>query len=244
MLRRSGTIAGARYATTDRYGGVSAPPYDELDLGDHVGDDPAAVAENRARLAAAVGLPEDRLVFMAQVHGSDVAVVDGPSDGGEPPTADALVTRAPDLGLVVLVADCVPVVLAARRSDVVAVAHAGRKGVAGGIVPATVDAMRALGARPERMVAVVGPAVCGACYEVPAAMADDVGALVPAARAVGRAGGPALDLRAGVAAQLAAAGVETIEVDPWCTRESPDLFSHRRDGITGRFAGVVLRPAP
>ena len=84
MLRRSGTIAGARYATTDRYGGVSAPPYDELNLGDHVGDDPAAVAENRARLAAAMGLPADRLVFMDQVHGSDVAVVDGPS-AGDPP---------------------------------------------------------------------------------------------------------------------------------------------------------------
>jgi YfiH family protein len=242
MLRRSGTIAGARYATTDRYGGVSAPPYDELDLGDHVGDDPAAVAENRARLAAAVDLAADRLVFMAQVHGSDVAVVDGPS-GGDPPTADALVTREPDLGLVVLVADCVPVVLAARRSDVVAVAHAGRKGVAGGIVPATVDAMRALGARPERIVAVVGPAVCGACYEVPAAMAEEVAAVAPAARALSRSGSPALDLRAGVAAQLAAAGVQTIEVDPWCSRESPELFSHRRDGVTGRFAGVVLRPA-
>jgi YfiH family protein len=243
MLRRSGTIAGGHYATTDRYGGVSAPPYDELDLGDHVGDDPAAVAENRARLAAAVGLPADRLVFMAQVHGSDVAVVDGPT-ADHPPTADALITREADLGLVVLVADCVPVVLATRRSDVIAVAHAGRKGVAGGIVPATVDAMRALGARPERMVAVVGPAVCGACYEVPAAMADEVAEVVPAARSVSRDGNPALDLRAGVTAQLTAAGVPTIEVDPWCTRESPDLYSHRRDGVTGRFAAVVVRPAP
>jgi hypothetical protein len=242
MLRRSGTIAGARYATTDRYGGVSTAPYDELNLGDHVGDDPAAVAENRARLAASVDLLPDRLVFMSQVHGTEVAVVDGPS-GTVPPTADALVTREADLGLVVLVADCVPVVLAARRSDVLAVAHAGRKGVAAGIVGATVEAMRALGARPDRMVAMVGPAVCGACYEVPAEMADDVGALVPAARAVSRDGNPALDLRAGVAAQLAAAGVATIEVDPWCTRESPDLFSHRRDGVTGRFAGVVVRPA-
>jgi YfiH family protein len=242
MLRRSGTIAGARYVTTDRYGGVSAPPYDELNLGGHVGDDPPAVTENRSRLAAAIGLPAERLVFMAQVHGADVAVVDGPS-GGDPPTADALVTREPGLGLVVQVADCVPVVLAARRSDVVGVAHAGRKGVAGGIVPATVEAMRALGARPDRMVAVVGPAVCGACYEVPAAMADEVAAVVPAARALSREGNPALDLRAAVAAQLAAAGVRAIEMDPWCTRESADLFSHRRDGITGRFAGVVVRPA-
>ena len=243
MLRRSGTIAAARYAVTDRLGGVSAPPYDELDLGDHVGDDPAAVAENRARVAGALGLAADRLVFMRQVHGTAVSVVTGPQPPGAPAvTADALVTVEADLGLAVLVADCVPVVLAARRSDVVAVAHAGRRGVSGGVVGATVSAMADLGARRDHLVAVVGPAVCGACYEVPPAMADEVATLVPAARATSRSGTPALDLRAAVAAQLTAAGVRTIEVDPWCTRESPDLFSHRRDGVTGRFAALVVRP--
>lgn len=240
MLRRTGTVAGASYAFTDRYGGVSAAPYDELDLGDHVGDDPAAVAENRRRLAAALDIGADRLVLMQQVHGRDVAVVDGPRDADDPPVADALVTRTPGLALVVLVADCVPVLLAARRGDVVGVVHAGRKGVAAGVVTATVEAMAALGARPDRMVAVVGPAVCGPCYEVPAGLADEVAAAVPATRATSRAGTPALDLRAGVGAQLVAAGVRTVEVDPWCTVESPDLYSHRRDGVTGRFAGVVL----
>jgi YfiH family protein len=241
MLLRTGSLAAARYAVTDRFGGVSAPPYDELDLGDHVGDDPAAVAENRRRLAAALELEAGQLVFSRQVHGRDVHVVDGPQAAGQPlPAADALVTRAPGLALVVLVADCVPVLLAARDSGVVAVAHAGRRGVESGVVAATVEAMEALGARPEHVVAVVGPAVCGGCYEVPQELADQVVAVEPATRAVSRAGLPALDLRAGVVAQLVAAGVRTVEADPWCTAESADLYSYRRDGVTGRFAGVVL----
>jgi YfiH family protein len=241
MLRRTGSIAGARYAFTDRYGGASTAPYAELNLGDHVGDDPAAVDDNRRRLAAAVDLDPARLVLMRQVHGRAVAVVDGPQDPSAPlPEADALVTTGRGLGLVVLVADCVPVLLAARRSDVVAVAHAGRHGVEAGVVPATVAAMQELGARPGRIVAVVGPAVCGRCYEVPRELADQVTGVVPAAAATSATGTPALDLRAAVVAQLLAAGVETIEADPWCTAESPDLFSHRRDGVTGRFAGVVV----
>ena len=241
MLRRTGSIAGARYAFTDRHGGASTAPYDELNLGDHVGDDPAAVDDNRRRLAAAVDLDPARLVLMRQVHGGAVAVVDGPQDPAAPlPEADALVTTGRGLGVVVLVADCVPVLLAARRSDAVAVAHAGRRGVEAGVVPATVAAMQELGARPGRIVAVVGPAVCGRCYEVPRELADQVTAVVPAAAATSATGTPALDLRAAVVAQLLAAGVETIEADPWCTAESPDLFSHRRDGVTGRFAGVVV----
>ena len=191
MLRRSGTIAGARYAFSDRYGGLSRPPYAELNLGDHVGDDPAAVAGNRRRLAEAVGLDAGRLVLMSQVHGAEVAVVDAPPGPGEPaPTADALVTTSPGLGLVVLVADCVPVLLAARRSEVRAVVHAGRRGVESGVVGATVTAMTELGARADRVVALVGPAVCPRCYEVPAELADQVAAAVPAARSVSRAGTP------------------------------------------------------
>lgn len=239
MLRRTGTLAGARYATTDRYGGVSAPPYAELNLGDHVGDAPDAVAENRRRLAAAVGVPPDRLVLMQQVHGRDVAVVAEPP--ATPPVADALVTTTEGLALAVLTADCVPVLLAARRSAAVGVVHAGRKGVAADVVGAAVAAMAALGARPSRMVAVVGPAVCGPCYEVPADLADEVAAVAPAARATSRTGTPALDLRAAVVARLVAAGVVTVEVDPWCTVETAELFSHRREGVTGRFAGVVVR---
>lgn len=239
MLRRTGTLAGARFATTDRHGGVSAPPYAELNLGDHVGDVPEAVAENRRRLAAALGVGPDRLVLMRQVHGRDVAVVEEPP--AQPPAADALVTATAGLALAVLTADCVPVLLAADGSTAIAAVHAGREGVAANVVGAAVEAMAGLGARPGRMVALVGPAVCGACYEVSAAMADQVAAVVPAARATSRAGTPALDLRAAVVAQLLAAGVQTAEVDPSCTAEVPDLFSHRRDGLTGRIAGVVVR---
>jgi len=241
MLLRTGLIGGARFVLTDRHGGVSASPYDELNLGDHVGDDAGAVAENRRRLAAALDVGVGRLVFSRQVHGRDVHVVEGPQVPGEAlPVADALVTREPGLGLVVLVADCVPVLLAERDSEVVAVAHAGRRGVESGVVAATVAAMSALGARPADVAAVVGPSVCGGCYEVPQELADQVVAAQPATRAMSSAGRPALDLRAGVVAQLIEAGVRTIEADPWCTAESPDLYSYRRDGVTGRFAGLVL----
>jgi YfiH family protein len=225
---------------TDRYGGTSAAPYAELNLGGHVGDEPSRVASNRARAADAFGVAADRLVLMSQVHGTAVAVVDGPGTGGPLPEADALVTAAPGLALVVLVADCAPVLLTDTTAGVVAVAHAGRRGMAGGIVAATLVAMRSLGARPVTTGALVGPAICGRCYEVPAELQDEVAAIEPAARSTTRSGSAALDIRAGVVAQLEAAGVASIEVDPTCTAESGHLYSHRRDGVTGRFAGLAL----
>ena len=248
MLRRTGTLAGARFALTDRTGGVSRAPYDALNLGDHVGDDPDAVADNRRRVAVGLDLDPAALVFMEQVHGREVAVIDGPQQAGDPPvTADALVTRAAGLGLVVLVADCVPVLLAGPADDgsgqtVAGVVHAGRKGVELGVVAATLRAMAVLGAHPHTLRAVIGPAVCGRCYEVSDEMATTVVAAEPATRARTRAGSPALDLRAGVLAQLVDAGVRTdaVDIDPWCTYESPELFSFRRNHRTGRFAGVVL----
>jgi len=224
---------------TNRYGGSSPEPYDELNLGGHVGDDPSHVASNRTRLADAFGVPVDRLAFMNQVHGSTVAVVEGPPDG-EVPEADALVTAQPGLALAVLVADCAPVVLTDPTAGVVAVAHAGRRGMAGGIVAATLAAMRGLGAQPETTAALVGPAICGRCYEVPESLQAEVAAIEPAARSTTRSGGAALDIRAGVVAQLEAAGVASIEVDPTCTAEAAWLYSHRRDGVTGRFAGLAL----
>lgn len=250
MLRRTGAWAGLRYALTDRLGGTSAAPFDALNLGDHVGDDPASVEANRAALLAA--LPgAAALAFMRQVHGAQVAVVPvagappagGSGSAGVLPQADALVTAEPGLALVVLTADCVPVLLGAPDRSVVAAVHAGRQGVTAGVVTAAVSAMAGLGVRPEQVAALVGPSVCGACYEVPAEMAAAVCAEVPAARAASRAGTPALDLRAAVVAQLGAAGVERVEVDPACTLESPELFSHRRDRVTGRIAGVVWIPA-
>ncbi|MGZ4548219.1 MAG: peptidoglycan editing factor PgeF [Blastococcus sp.] len=227
-----------RRVVTDRRGGASAAPYDTFNLGAHVGDDAAAVAANRARVARELRVPEDRLVWMTQVHGTGVAVVDGPQQGPVP-DVDALVTATPGLVLCVLVADCVPVLLADPVAGVVAAVHAGREGVRQGVVPAALAAMTRLGARPGNVTALLGPAVCGACYEVPAAMQAEVARAVPDAAVRTRRGTPGLDLRAGLDARLRAAGVAEVVHDPRCTVEDPRLFSHRREGVTGRQAGLV-----
>lgn len=230
--------ARVRRVTTTRAGGVSAPPYDSFNLGDHVGDDPAAVAANRARLAATVGLPGDHLVWMNQVHGNHVEVVDGPR--ADPVDAtDALVTAVPGLALAVVTADCVPVLMADARAGVVAAAHAGRVGAAAGIVPRTLEAMLALGARPGDITVLLGPAVSGPNYEVPEQMAADVEARLPGSRTTTPAGTPALDLRSGIARQLIDAGVDAVDIDPRCTVADETLFSHRRAAPTGRLASLV-----
>jgi YfiH family protein len=228
---------GVGAAFTARAGGVSTPPYDSLNLGGAVGDDPEAVRANRARVESALGLEPGRTVWMRQVHGADVRVVDGvPAESAE---VDAMVTTVPGLALAVLVADCAPVLLADPVAKVIGAAHSGRPGTAAGVVPALVKTMVERGAEPSRIRAAIGPAACGGCYEVPAAMRDEVAAVVPAARATTRKGTPGLDIRAGIAAQLAEAGVTRVRTDPRCTIETPGLFSYRRDGRTGRFAGYV-----
>jgi YfiH family protein len=227
-----------RRVVTDRRGGRSVSPYDTFNLGDHVGDDPAAVAANRARLARELGVPGDRLVWMSQVHGTGVAVVDGPQAGPLPDT-DAVVTATPGLVLGVLVADCVPVLLADHVTGVVAAVHAGREGVRRGVLPAALSAMASLGARARHVSALLGPAVCGSCYEVPEDMQADVARVAPAAAVRTRRGTPGLDLRAGLEEMLRRAGVTEVVHDPRCTVEDRTLFSHRRDGVTGRQAGIV-----
>lgn len=236
MIGQHDLVSGAHFAFTDRWGGVSAAPYDELNLGGAVGDDPAAVRDNRRRAAAALGVDPGRVVFMRQVHGADVAFADSP---GLPEPVDAVVTTVPGLALAVLVADCAPVLLADPAAGVVGAAHSGRPGTAAGVVPALVKAMREHGADPARTTAAIGPAACGRCYEVPARMRDEVAAAVPAAYSTTSKGTPGLDIRAGIAEQLAAEGVTGVRVDPRCTIEDPGLYSYRRDGRTGRFAGYV-----
>jgi YfiH family protein len=252
-----------RRIVTTRDGGSSKSPYDSFNLSDRVGDEPEAVAANRRRLSRDLGLADDRVVWMEQVHGRNVAVVrlageSGRSDasGGDPPTGgsytvvdapaaepveatDALVTAVPGLALAVQVADCVPVLLADPDAGVVAAVHAGRVGARVGVVPAALAAMNAAGARTDRVEVLLGPSVCGACYEVPAAMQADVQAHLPGSACRTRSGTPGLDLRAGLWEQLAAAGVAKIGVDPRCTVEDRNLFSHRRDGTTGRIAAIT-----
>ncbi|BDD82115.1 laccase domain protein [Tsukamurella pulmonis] len=227
-----------RRVTTTRAGGVSQAPYDTFNLGDHVGDDPAAVAANRLRLEREIGVEPGHVVWMEQIHSRTVTVVDGPRD--EPVEAtDALVTTVPGLALAVLTADCVPVLLSDDEAGVLAAVHAGRVGARIGIVPAVVEAMRDLGARPERMGAFLGPAASGAQYEVPASMAADVDKHLPGSRCRTAKGTDGLDLRAGIRRQLEGLGVAGVAVDPRDTITDPTLFSHRRGAPTGRLASVI-----
>jgi len=230
---------------TTRAGGCSPAPWDSLDLGANVGDAPDRVRENRDRVARAVG---GDLVLVTQVHGGDVLHVTGTEDDLTQRRADALVTTVPGVAVGVTVADCVPVLLADAERRVVAAVHAGRAGIVADVVEHAVDALRGRGARALR--AVVGPCVCGACYEVSAAVQAELVEHEPAGRAVSRWGTPALDLRAAVQARLAAAGVEDVVHVARCTLEDAELFSHRgavrrarttgEEAVTGRSAGVVM----
>jgi len=230
---------------------VSVPPYDTLNLGRGVGDDPAAVAANRRRAARACGLGAERLTWMRQVHGAAVRYATAaPGPGEQPrdapgpaepavPEADATYTDVAGLALGVLAADCAPVLLADPRARIVGAAHAGREGMAAGVVTELLTAMSAAGADPARVHAVIGPHICGGCYEVPEQMRARIAGTVPEAGCVTRAGTPGIDVGAGIGAQLARAGVQAVTRDPRCTAETPGLYSYRRDGRTGRFAGFV-----
>lgn len=240
-IEPSGAAYGVEWGFTDRRGGSSQAPFDGLNLALHVGDRHDAVTTNRHRLAHELGLRQADLRFMDQIHGCDVAVTpwtgsDGAGAPGRAPSVDALVSGRTDEALVVMVADCAPVLLLDRNEGLVAAVHAGRPGMVAGVVPAAVKKMRELGAR--EIEAVVGPSVCARCYEVPAQMRDDAAAVVPSAAGVTWTGTPAIDVAAGVVEQLTRDGV-AVRWLPGCTREDPDLYSYRRDGRTGRFVGVV-----
>ncbi len=232
---------GVLAAFTTRAGGSSAGPWQGLNLGSAVGDDPDAVAANRRVVQDAVGAP---LVLATQVHGADVAVVGAAGAPAGDLRVDALVTRSCDVALAVYVADCAPVLLADPVAGVVAAAHAGRPGLVAGVLQAVVAAMVDEGADPSRTVALVGPCIAAASYEVPGAMRDDVVAVVPEAAGTTAAGTPAVDLAAGARAVLRRCGVDDVRLDGRDTYTDARLYSHRRAvhaGLpaTGRFAGVV-----
>lgn len=227
-------IDGARIAFTDRHGGVSIRPYDTANLGFATGDDPAAVTENRRRVAHELGDAE-AWAWVRQVHGAGVVAVDAPGSGGD---ADALVTTGTGLALVVLAADCAPIALVAGHA--VAAVHCGWRGLVAGVVEAAAQGVRERGRTPVR--AVVGPCISAAHYEFGGDALEHVTRRVgPAVRARTEAGAPALDLRAGVGAALASAGVDDRTDVDVCTYASADYFSHRRDGVTGRQALIVTR---
>jgi YfiH family protein len=231
-------LDGVRFAFTDRHGGASRPPYGEFNLGGW-GEEPEAIAENFRLVAAEFGVRADAVVRVSQVHGRDVHVVRAGDEVPDRslPKADALVTARTDVVLCVRAADCLPVLLADPGNGVVGAAHSGRRGLYVGVVPATVEAMRGLGA--ERITAVLGPYACGKCYEVPAEMRAEVVERVPASYAETSWGTPSIDVAAGVIAQLGELGVEVIDATK-CTVESADLYSYRREGaVSGRMAGLI-----
>ncbi len=230
-----GRIADGAYAAewvfTDRHGGVSEGVYASLNLGASVEDDPAAVAANRATTAAYLG--GDALALMRQVHGRDVVQLLGCPD--EPPAADAALTRAPGLILGTQVADCVPILLADLGAGQVAAVHAGWRGVAADVVGAALEVMAPRG----QVHAWIGPAICPGCYEVSEEVRAEISDVVPEAWATTRQGTPAVDVRAGVLAQLSRWDIAG-ELVGGCTYESPDLYSYRRDGVTGRQMGLIV----
>lgn len=245
MLRTRRLCEGVTVAFTGRAGGVSSEPFGTLNLSVGVGDDPAAVASNRDLVLRAVGPAAVRLAWMRQVHGTAVERVSElpgmkrPSEAGPAPQADAQYTELPGVALGVLGADCAPVLVADPIARIIGAAHAGRPGMAAGVVGALIGAMTEAGAEVRRMHAIIGPAVCGRCYEVPASMRDEVAAAVPGSQCTTRGGTPGIDLRAGLRGQLERLGVAAISDDARCTAESEDLYSYRRDGTTGRFAGLI-----
>lgn len=248
-----------RFSFTDRRGGVSQPPYDSLNLGDHVGDDPAAVRENRRRLAGALGV--DRLTVADQTHGARVAVI-GPDragrghDGGADARAaladtDAMVTNLPGVALGTLVADCAPVVLFDPAKRGIGVAHCGRLGTVRGTLPGTIEAMRdAFGSRPGDLLVGIGPAIGAASYEIGAAEVAQVttafGAAAEGLLRTTRPGHAAFDLVAALRQQLRAAGVDERNTYPMSidTRTSTaDFFSDRAARPCGRFMAVAMLPS-
>jgi polyphenol oxidase len=232
-----GSLGGdVRFAFTNRDGGVSAPPFDELNLSFDVGDDAGAVTRNRADVLERLDVAEAS--WLRAQHGREVHLTADPSTALQ---GDGLVTSVAGLGLAALSADCALVVLADPAAGVIGCLHCGRPGLVAGVVGAVVTLMREQGARSIR--AAIGPTICGSCYEVPAEMAASVVAVVPAAAARSRNGTPSLDIRAGVVEQLTSARVRTVRLVGGCTLEDPATFSYRRDRVTGRMGALVWRAA-
>ena len=217
------------YSFTDRTGGKSTGAFLSNNLATHVGDDHATALANRTLLEVELGFP---IQFMDQVHGSVVASIG--SEIVATPTADALLTQAKGIGLAVMVADCIPLLLSNSKS--VAAVHVGRKGLMNEVAMGAIQAMRAID--PSEITAIVGPSICGRCYEVSQDVFDEVSGKFPLSASQTRDGGIALDLSRALIAQLQASGVLVVD-EGRCTVEDENLYSYRRDGVTGRQVGVV-----
>jgi polyphenol oxidase len=228
------TAVGA--LSTLRGGGVSLRPYASLNLGAHVGDDPAAVLENRHRLRAAAELPAEP-AWLSQVHGAHVLDLDAAGALGP---ADAAVTHRPGRICAILAADCLPVLFAADSGEAVGAAHAGWRGLAGGVLEATVQA---LGVPPRTLLAWLGPAIGPRHFEIGPEVRDELlkgDAGAEAAFTVNARGRFMADLGVLARRRLARLGIDRTYGGGECTYSSPArYFSHRRDGQTGRQASLI-----
>lgn len=234
---------GLHHAFFTRLGGVSEPPYDTLNVGADVGDDPQAVEVNRRRCFAALGYDERQVVSPHQVHSATVAAVSAADGGRLIPATDGLVTDTSDLALFLRFADCVPIILYDRRRRAAGLLHGGWRGTLAGIAGQGVAAMQAqLGSRPAELWAGVGPCIGACCYEVGEELAGRFRARF-GGRAVEQSAGqaPTLDLAAANAATLQEAGVGEVEIAGLCTAcHTGEFFSHRRErGRTGRLAVLI-----
>lgn len=240
--------AGIPHAFTMRQGGASSGPFASLNVGRGTADDPAAVAANRAAALRALRLDPARQVEADQVHGALVAAVGAAEAGRSIPDADGLATAEAGVALAVHAADCVPILLADPRRAVVAALHAGWRGIAAGIAAVGVQVLaRRFGTDPADLLVALGPSIGPCHYEVDEPVIAQMRRwpwweTVASSNSRGRW---QLDLRAACRAQFVDAGVrpEVIEILDYCTYHHPDLFySHRRDGVTGRMAGLIALP--
>lgn len=219
---------------TSRTGGVSNGAFADFNLALHVGDKPDSVNANRARLSELTGISKARTFYMNQVHGAEVFEVRASSISATTPTADALFTTEPGVALVVLTADCIPLLLSSPTA--IAAVHVGRKGLVAGVLDSTLACFAQSGAAGAEITAELGAAICGDCYEVDLQTYREVTRAHPAT-ATDEARHH-LDLIAGVLAALNRVGARTL-VSQDCTVHSPGYFSYRRDRVTGRQAGVI-----
>lgn len=249
-------FVNVRHAFFTREGGVSPGVYASLNGGLGSGDAAGNVAENRARMAAALGVAAERIVTCYQIHSPQVVVAETPWTRETAPRADAVVTRVPGLAVGVTTADCGPVLFADAEAGIVGAAHAGWRGALAGVVEATVAAMEGLGARRSRIVAALGPMIRQANYEVGPDLAERFSAADPASarffRPAAREGRSLFDLPGYIAARLAAAGVGAIEDLGLCTYADPTRFysyrraTHRGEPDYGRHVNAIalVEPSP
>lgn len=219
---------------TSRAGGVSVAPFDSFNLAQHVGDDPASVRSNRIILAEQIGISLEQIFFMNQVHGNLVATIDKDSSSSHEPTADALFTRTAGLALVVLVADCTPLLL--KSASAVAAVHVGRRGLVAGVMEATLKLFLESGIKRDEITAELGPSICAPCYEVDLKTYEEVVKENPSSATSMEK--HCLDIPGGLKANLQREGIK-VESSKVCVKHDSGYFSYRNENRTGRQAGVI-----